>query len=164
MEPTSGLTSGEVADIYRQYLPFLVRRCRRLIRDDAGADDLLQEAFVKILRHGSAYREVDSKLPWLYRVVDNCCFSARERRREQPATPAELDRTGAGHYPATVSRIAARRALGRLTPPSRRIAVLALVDGLSQGQIGAEVGVSRQTVNRRLRSIRRRLARWLGAG
>jgi RNA polymerase sigma-70 factor, ECF subfamily len=164
MESPNGLTSGEVADIHRQYLPLLVRRCRRVIRDDARADDVLQEAFVKLLRHGSGYREVTSKLAWLYRVVDNCCFSAQERRRERPATAAEIGRAVPWQDPATVSRIAARRALGRLTPRSRQIAVLALVDGISQEQIGAEMGVSRQAVNRRLRSIRRRLAQWLSAG
>jgi RNA polymerase sigma factor (sigma-70 family) len=132
------------------------------MRDDVSADDALQDAFVKILRHGGAYRMVDNKLRWLYRVVDHCCFDARKRRLERPAAPVELECPGPDPQSALASRIAARRALHRLAPGARLLAVLALVDGRSQDEIGTEVGVSRQTVNKKLRAIRRRLAASLG--
>jgi RNA polymerase sigma-70 factor, ECF subfamily len=162
MKPTTRLASDEVAHIYRQYQPLLSRRCRALMPDRASADDVLQEAFVKILRHGAGYRTADRKLPWLYRVVENCCFDARKRRYEPLATPYDLQRPDPCPQVDMPLRIAACRALDRLGPEARRLAVLALVDGLSQEQIGAEVGVSRQTVHKKMRSIRRRLARYLG--
>jgi RNA polymerase sigma factor (sigma-70 family) len=156
-----GLSNAAVTDIYNRYGHLLLRRCRVLMRDDAAADDALQDAFVKIMRHGGAFWTVDSKLGWLYRVVDNCCFDAQKRRRERPAPDEELERASTNAAPSPVARIAVSRALERLHGRERQLAVLALVDSAGQQQFASEVGWSRQTVNKKLGDVRRRLARWL---
>ena len=158
-----GLTHDEIAAIYRQYGHLLVRRCRAQLRDDAAADDAFQETFVKLMRHGAAFRTADSKLRWLYRVADHCCFDLGKRRRERPTAPEQLEQGGANPHPGLVTRIAARRALASLPERDRQLAWLALVDGLSQQQVAEAVGFSRQTVNQKLRAIprtARQVARW----
>jgi RNA polymerase sigma-70 factor, ECF subfamily len=157
----TGLCNAEVADIYRRYGHLLLRRCRQRMRNDAAAEDVLQEAFVKILRYGAAYQGAESKLGWLYQVVDRCCYDACKRGREPVATAAQLDEGAGAARPRLTNRIHTQSALGRLPEQDRQLAVLAFVDGLSQQQIAAEVGWSRQTVNRKLQTIRERLGRWL---
>jgi RNA polymerase sigma factor (sigma-70 family) len=158
-----GLSNAEVTEIYCRHGHLLLRRCRALMRDDAAADDVLQDAFVKIMRYGGTLRAADRKLQWLYRVVDNCCFDAHKRRRERPAPAEEVERTSASTQPSMVARIAVARALERLPARDRQLAVLALVDGSAQQEIASEMGWSRQTVNKKLRELRQRLARWLHA-
>ena len=58
----SGLNNAEVADVYRQYGHLLLRRCRLITRDDALAEDALQEAFVRVMRYGRGLHEARSKL------------------------------------------------------------------------------------------------------
>jgi RNA polymerase sigma-70 factor, ECF subfamily len=160
---SGSLSNVDVADIYRRYGYLLLRRCRLLMRDDTAAEDALQEAFIKVMQHGGAYAQADSKLRWLYRVVDNCCFDALKRRRDRPQAPEDLERAGEDEHPALVARMQAARALDRLPERERQVAVLAFVDGLSQAQIASEVGWSRQTINKKLQVIRDRLGRWLHA-
>jgi RNA polymerase sigma-70 factor (ECF subfamily) len=155
------LTNGEVADIFRRYGHLLLRRCRFMMRDAAAAEDVLQETFVKIMRHGAAYRAADTKLSWLYRVADNCCFDALKKRRDRPP-PLPLDgELEPRAYPTVDERLRVAGALDRLPARERQVAVLAFVDGLTQDQIATEIGWSRQTINRKLKEIRDRLGRWL---
>ena len=155
------LSNGEVAEIFRRYGPLLLRRCRSVMRDAAAAEDVLQETFVKIMRHGAAYRAADAKLSWLYRVADNCCFDALKKRRDRPPPLALEGELEPRAHPTVDERLRVAGALDRLPVRERQVAVLAFVDGLTQDQIATEIGWSRQTINRKLKEIRDRLGRWL---
>jgi RNA polymerase sigma-70 factor, ECF subfamily len=161
-EPAPGaLSNAEVTAIHGRYGHLLLRRCRRLMGNHAAADDVMQDAFLRVMRQGAAYRRADSELGWLYRVVRNCCFDARKRRQRNAARLDERHGAPIADPPRTLARIAARRALARLPPRERQLVVLALIDGTSQQQIARQIGWSRQTVNRKLGEVRHRLARWL---
>ena len=162
---SEGLSDSDVGEIYRTYGHLLLRRCRLRTRDDAAAEDALQEAFLKIIKHGGAYLAAESRLRWLYRVVDNCCYDGFARRREAPVAPDELeDRAGPpGQRAESDARMDVEHAFGRLPEPERAVALLAFVGGMDQGQIARELGSSRQTVNKKLGSIRERLTRWFHA-
>src|SRR5262245_35863165 len=68
------MTHEEIEHAYRQYGHLVLRRCQRILRGAPAAEDVLQEVFVRLWRYGDAYRAAESKLPWLYRVADRCCF------------------------------------------------------------------------------------------
>ena len=74
------MTEEEVADAYRRYGSLVLRRCRRILRDDAAGEDALQEVFVRLMRYGDAFHQAESKVLWLYRVADRCCFDLLARR------------------------------------------------------------------------------------
>lgn len=163
------LRSDEVSALYARYGFLLLRRCRTILREDGLADDVLQEAFVKILRGGSEVREASDPLRWLYRVVDRCCIDAIRKRRRSLVAPSEGEATEgameaiAPHPVASLEvRDAVLRILSTLDETAMRIALLLFVDGLSQGEIAAEIGVSRVTVNKRIQAIRAGAEAWLG--
>ncbi|MEL7370650.1 MAG: sigma-70 family RNA polymerase sigma factor [Myxococcota bacterium] len=149
------LTAEEVADIYERYGSLLLQRCRRILRDDALADDAMQEAFVNLIRYGAKFRAAEAKLRWLYRLTDRCCFGQLNRRR----TLSERERGGelpevSGVPVPHEARDRVMRILGALNEMERKLAVLAYVDEFSQGEIGTETGWSRQTINKKLKAIR----------
>jgi RNA polymerase sigma-70 factor (ECF subfamily) len=162
-EMSEQLDSAEVDEIYRQYGPRLLRRCRRVLRDDALAEDALQDVFVKLLRHGAGLRAAESKLGWLLRVVDHCCFDVRDRRRREPVTsveppPLHLRPTGAAEVQAQ-----ARSYLERLRSSEQQVTVLAYVEEADQRQIARELGHCRQSINKKLQRLRARFRRWATA-
>jgi RNA polymerase sigma-70 factor, ECF subfamily len=156
------LGSEEVSALYAKYGFFLRRRCRTILRDEALADDALQEAFVKVMRGGAAIREADEPLRWLYRVVDRCCFDALRKLRRAAETTGEAEGASAHPGVAIELRDAVLRLLGTFDEKQMRIALLLFVDGLSQGEIAEEVGVSRVTVNKKIQAIRAGAEVWLG--
>jgi RNA polymerase sigma factor (sigma-70 family) len=159
------LTHEEVTALYRRYGFFLRRRCALIVRDAGLADDAMQEAFVRLIRNGAELRGMEEPLRWLYRVVDTCSFDQLRRgKRLRNAAPIDAYTGGVGAHPAVAIEIrdAVLSLLGELDDRERRIAVLAFVDGMTQGEVAAEVGMSRVTVNKKIQAIRERAEQMLG--
>jgi RNA polymerase sigma factor (sigma-70 family) len=157
------LRQDEVAALYEKYGFLLLRRCRTILRDERLAEDTLHEAFVKIMRNGAAVRDADEPLRWLYRVVDRTAFDAiRKRRRSIEDT--KDDEVGESAHPSIDIEVrdAVLQLLSELNDEEKEIAMFLFVDGMSQGEIAEEVGVSRVTVNKKVQAIRARADEWLG--
>jgi RNA polymerase sigma factor (sigma-70 family) len=158
------LSNAEVSDLFRRYGFFLRRRSRMIVRDPSTADDAMQEAFVKVMKNGSGVRDADKPLLWLYRVVDRCCFDQlRASRHQRAAEPLDTMSDAAMPQTEDSSGIEDRDTvlsfLGELDDVDQQIAVLAFMDGLSQGEIAEEIGYSRVTVNKRMQGIKERASR-----
>jgi RNA polymerase sigma-70 factor, ECF subfamily len=153
------LTPTEASLLYARYGFLLLRRCRTILRDAAAAEDALQLVFERLLRKGAGVREAGQPLRWLYRVADRCCFDVlrtRSRARESPID----EEAGAGdaRHPAVdiELRDSVMALLRGMNEDEQRLTVLLFVDGMSQGEIAAELGVSRVTVNKRVQALRAR--------
>ena len=158
------MTHDEVEQAYRRYGHLVLRRCQRILRGDGAAEDMLQEVFVRLWRYGDAFAAVEAKLPWLYRVADRCCFDqlARSARGASPVDDAAgaPDQTrGAGQAQALEDREIVLRFLDRFDDRLKQVAVLHYLDELSQEEIAAATGWSRQTVFKKLAFLRERAVR-----
>jgi RNA polymerase sigma-70 factor, ECF subfamily len=154
------MTRDDVTAAYRQYGYLVARRCRRLMRDDGEAEDALQEAFLRLWRYGDAWLRAESKLLWLYRVADRCCFdlmASRGRRarvaldRAESPSEARPDPTRAIEDGEVMIRF-----LDRFDDRVKRIVVLRYVDELGLDEIAAETGWSRQTIGKKLVHLQKR--------
>jgi RNA polymerase sigma-70 factor (ECF subfamily) len=156
------MTHDEVEQAYRRYGHLVLRRCQRILRGDGAAEDMLQEVFVRLWRYGDAFAAVEAKLPWLYRVADRCCFDqlARSARAASPvmeaANPPAQTRSGGQ---ALEDREIVLRFLDRFDDRLKQVAVLHYLDELSQEEIAAATGWSRQTVFKKLAFLRDRAVR-----
>jgi RNA polymerase sigma-70 factor (ECF subfamily) len=145
---------------YRRYGPMVLRRCRRLLRDEDKARDAMHDVFVQLMRHEERLSsEGTSSL--LFRIATNVCLNRirSERRRPEDADEERLHRiAGTGDLEAGT---AARRLLGRLfgeEPESTRlIAVLHLYDEMTLEEVAEVVGMSVSGVRKRLRRLREKL-------
>lgn len=156
----SSVAAGSAADLdvlYRRYGYLLRRRCRVLLRDHALADDALHEAFVNVMRHRERFAAADEPLRFLYRTVDNACFDQLRKRKRRREDAVSADAPEAAHPGIDVElRNVIVEMLAELDDDERTIAVCAFVDGMSQGDIADEIGLSRVTINKKIRSIRER--------
>jgi RNA polymerase sigma factor (sigma-70 family) len=157
------LAPADAVLLYEKYGFFLLRRCRMILRDPSLADDALQQAFERILRGGAAVKQADEPLRWLYRVVDRCCFDLLRSRKRSLESP-HGDEVGETPHPDVdiEARDAALKMLATMSKDEMQIAVLLFVDGMSQGEIAEEVGVSRVTVNKRVQALRARAEQYRG--
>ncbi len=158
----SGLSAEEVSDVYHRYGALLERRCRLLMRDDAHAEDALQELLAVLLRRGESLREAESKYRWLCRAADRTCIDLLRRgKRTRDALTAdglgELDPLGPAPGVDAEARLAALQSLAQLDEDEQSLAIMLFIDGMSQGEAADELGVSRVTVNKRAQRIRSRL-------
>ncbi len=144
--------------LYRKYGPMVLRRCRRLLRDEDLALDAMQDVFVRVLqRRGRLKATYPSSL--LYRIATNVCLNRiRDQRLDLPGDEVLIRIAGIDDLE---SRLDARAMLDRLfarhRDSTRTIAVLHFVDGFTLEEVAREVGMSVSGVRKRLRGLRESL-------
>jgi len=147
--------------------------CLRMTNNPADADDLTQEAFIRVFRAWESFREGTSFLSWIYRIVTNLYRDELRRRKgvftqplpednqpqERPTADESHDPIAAIHERQLSSTM--ERALATLTPEQRAVVVLADVEESSYQEIADTIGCSIGTVRSRLHRARAQLRRSL---
>ena len=151
---SKGLSRGEIVEIYQTYGALMRRRCLYVIKSEALADDVLQTVFVNLIRYGASFRGAQSKLAFLYTTCDRACWALLDKRKRRDVR----EQTYVQPKPAPAAELIANRdlvlkVLQLLTADLRELALLLYVDGLSQGEAGRRLGLSRQTINKRVKAI-----------
>ena len=147
-----------VSDAYTRMGHLVRTRCRRIMRDDAETDDVLQEVFVRTWRFIDAYRAASSKLAWLYTVGDRCCFDALAKRASRAARVETVRHEATSVQPSAAleDREVVLAFLHCFDERVQRVAVLHYLDEMTQDEIAASTGWSRQTVWKKLQLLRER--------
>jgi RNA polymerase sigma-70 factor (ECF subfamily) len=131
--------------------------------DQAAAQDVTQEVFVKAFRAAASFRDDARLSTWLYRIVANKCTDELRKRRRMlffGDVPERLHpAVEATETPDTHPDI--HRALARLSPKLRIAVLLRYFDDLSYDEIADSLGVTPGTVASRLNRARAFLAREL---
>ena len=147
---------------------------RYLMRNDADADDVVQEALLRALRYFGGFRgeQASQSRAWVLAIVRNMASTWRRRHRADEGA-AEFDEAvhsdaADGEHPASeLDRRDARetlaQALERLPRDLREVIVLREIEGLSYKEIGEVVDVPIGTVMSRLSRARKRLQAALAA-
>ncbi len=151
----------DLSQVYREHYRSLVRFLFRRIGDQARAEDLAQEAFVRALEH-----QPSQPRAWLFTVATNLARDegrrAAVRRRhltlikaEAEAQPPEPPPDVALERRENVRRV--RTALARLAERDRE-ALLLWEEGFSYDEIAEVLGLSRGSIGTTLARARTRLA------
>lgn len=149
-----GLSNLEVTQLYRDYGSLVLRRSRAALRDRQLARDIVQNVFVKLIRHGSGVRDAQSKLGYIYAIADRCCVDVLRRGRRERSLATALEFSDRQQNLPFEQLDVLARLLEQLEAFERVIAIQ-LYDGLTQREISQRLGRSRQTINKRVARIRR---------
>ena len=154
---------GAFEEVVRRTYRQVYTQALRIVGDRQEAEDVAQEAYLRVFRGLAGFRGDAQFETWLYRIVANAALTHLRRRRrfgELMADPAdeELEPADAGGAPETVAdRDALAGAMASLSPALRAVVLLKDVYGLSCQEIGDQLGVSEGAVKVRLHRARRRL-------
>jgi RNA polymerase sigma-70 factor (ECF subfamily) len=142
----------------------LYRWLRRIVRDDALAEDLLSEVFLDVWRHAASFQARSSVSTWLLAIARHKALSARRRRID-----AALDQDVAAGIrdPADDPEISLqkkdrsellRQSLANLSRKHREVLDLVYYHGKSVKEVAEIAGVAEATVKTRMFHARRKLA------
>ena len=137
----------------------------RATGDRAAADDLLQEAYYRLLRTGTTFESEDHRRNYLFRVATNLI---RDRYRRPRVDAAQLSENSEGEIPAagdlarqTQQRTDLQRAMAQLTRRERELVWLAYGQGSSHQEIAGTLGLKTGSIKPLLFRAKRKLARIL---
>ncbi len=134
-----------------------------LANNSADAEEMLQEAWLRIHRVRHTYRGAEPVLPWLYAIARSVQVNDHRRRRWLAWRAA-----GVGIFPASSARkdkagamSAFEELVGRLPQDQREVLTMLKISGLSAEQVACATCSTARAVKRRLRRAYERLRRLL---
>ena len=145
-------------DLYRKYGPMVLRRCRKLLRNEAMAKDAMQDVFTKGLERQEQLT-ADAPSSFLFRVATNVCLNkirASKRRREDAASDLVIEIAEATRPDPEVRNVL-RRLFASEKLSTQSMAIMHFVDGMTLEEVAAEHSLSVSGVRKRLRQLREHL-------
>jgi len=152
----------EFEELYKRYAPVLYRTAYRMVKNDADALDVVQEAFIRIYNGLSKFRNESHIQTWMYRIVMNLCYDYfRKRKKITFVSEQELFDPEAGQESlqnisnrdadeiSQMRRQTLQRALEHLTVRQRTVFNLRIYEELSYEEIAKimkiKVGTAKAT-------------------
>lgn len=171
-------------ELVRRHLAFVIRQAARYVGDEAAAEDVAQEVFLRVFRSGELFREATSFLGWLATITSRLALNElRTRQRKHWVARSSLECGSAVVEAALETRAwvpgnadvegpdgellreerirLVREALARMPENQRMALTLQRFDGWDLQQIGATMGLSGSATKSLLHRARHRLAQEL---
>ncbi len=157
---------GSLEDLYVRHVPEATRLAFLLTHDGTTAEDVAQEAFIKVAGRLRHLRSPDAFAAYLRRTVINLCMS--HHRHEKTArtyveseTARSLGREPASGLPDIETRDELRMVLADLPGRQRAAVILRFYVDLDEAQVAhaldCTIGAARSLVFRAMETLRSRM-------
>lgn len=162
--------------LVRNYQNRLVAVFFHMIRDQEAAEDLAQEAFLRIYRARNNYKPTAKFSTWLFRIAGNLASNSRRSKGRKKEVPLSIRDSGplgprpqekmfaekSGHMPTrqlarTEVQSVVQDALGELNERQRMALLLHKFEGMSYADIGEAMEMSPAAVKSLLSRARENL-------
>lgn len=144
--------------LFHRWAGPLLRYVERMVRDGGTAEELVQEAFLRVHRARERYEPEARFSTWLYRIATNLALNELRRPRRQAIHTGSVDDRGepvelAADEPRTDDVVDARRAGSALEqdlaalPERQRAALwLSAVEGFSYAEVASQLETTEKSV------------------
>jgi RNA polymerase sigma-70 factor (ECF subfamily) len=139
--------------LYDKHVEAVYRYVYYRVRDDAEAEDLTSDVFMRALKAMPRYEPRQAFLAWLYRIARNAVIDRARRGDRQVSFEDALDHPGADQIVEPDNEVLAhsdsmtlRGALAKLTPLQQEVIVLRYLEGYSTQEVARIVGKREGTV------------------
>ncbi len=156
-----------ISALVDQYAGALYRVAYSVLRNPSDAEDAVQEAFLRVLRHRHGLGEVRDHRVWLIRIVWNIVLDRKRRVKTRPETDdvAELVRVlpSKGLSAEELASAAQHHArvlacVEQLPAKEREVLLLSAFEELTSVEIAAVLDISESSVRSRLFRARNLMA------
>lgn len=156
-----------LAALVSQYAPTLYRVAFSVLRNPSDAEDAVQEAFLRVLRHRDSLGEVRDNRVWLIRIVWNIVLDRKRRAKTRPETDdvSELARVlpATGLSAEQIASAAQYHAhvlacIDQLPAKERQVLMLSAFEELSSVEIASILDITESSVRSRLFRARNLMA------
>jgi RNA polymerase sigma factor (sigma-70 family) len=158
---------GAQRALYARYAPTMLGVARRYARSLEEAEDILQDAFVKVFTRLDSFRAEGSLEGWIRRVVVTTALSAYERdrnlRRAQDIETAYHLSSPDADALEKLSVEEVFRLIDQLPDGCRVVLLLYTVDGYAHAEIAEMLGITESTSKAQLSKARSRLVQLVQA-
>ena len=164
-------TVAELGAFYTEHRSELIAHATRIVKDRAKAEEVVQDALIKVMLAAPELESTDHALGYMHRTIENLCIDIFRMEGRRPNlvvlddASAELESSWVDNedhvdvIAAADDAAIVRQALAMLSPAERAALVMWEMEGRSTSEIAAELGIKesavRHTVSRARASLRR---------
>jgi RNA polymerase sigma factor (sigma-70 family) len=164
-------TVAELGAFYTEHRSELIAHASRILKDSAKAEEVIQDALIKVMLAAPELQSTDHALGYMHRTIENLCIDIFRMEGRRPNlvvlddASAELESTWIDNedhvdvIAAADDAAIVRQALAMLSPAERAALVMWEMEGRSTSEIAAELGIKesavRHTVSRARASLRK---------
>jgi RNA polymerase sigma-70 factor (ECF subfamily) len=159
--------TSELGQLYLRHRDRTVALAYRILGQWNRAEDISQEAFLRVYKAAGKYRPEAEFTTWLYKIVINLCIDEKRRiqRSDSLAQTYEYLWTGTRNSlneneKAEIIRIV-HKAIGKLNRRQRTAVILHKLEGLSHAEISDRMGWSQSSIESLLVRAYRKLRKEL---
>jgi RNA polymerase sigma-70 factor, ECF subfamily len=164
--PGTDATPPDPAVLWSEFAPPLRGFLARRVPPGVDAEDLVQEVFLRVIRHAGTLRSTDRPEAWLFQIARNALRDSLRVRLRRDGRNDALE--GDDDLPAEPDPAADRAAEAELAPcltsmvvrqpePYRTAMRLTTLDGISQADAARQLGISNSGMKSRVQRGRDRL-------
>ncbi|MGA8145187.1 MAG: RNA polymerase sigma factor [Candidatus Acidiferrales bacterium] len=162
--------------LYHAHKRRVYHLCFRMIGNTAEAEELTQEAFLRVFRKIHTFRGDSAFSTWLHRLSVNVVLMRLRKKTVQETTFESSDESEASERPSRefgapdlsltglIDRLALKRAVAKLSPGCKQVFMLHDVLGCEHHEIAAMMGYSIGNSKSQLHKARMRLRALLRTG
>ena len=172
-EIVARVRAGEVAlfeHLMRRHNPRVYRTARAILHNEAEAEDVMQDAYVRAYEHLGEFEGRAQFSTWLTRIAVNEAlarvrrakrFDSLESRTEEADMSTQSGPSPEQQASDVEMRSVLESAVAKLPDDFRHVFVLRAVEGMSGAETAASLGIREDTVKTRLHRARGRLQEML---
>jgi RNA polymerase sigma-70 factor (ECF subfamily) len=156
MHSQAVITDKAVESVWNQFSDRLHSFIRSRVPDEATAEDLLQEVFLRIHARMGTLRDMGKFESWIYQVTRNAIIDYYRTERPTDELPETLGSYEDEHEDDLVDRLAAdvREMADALPERYREAFMLTAYEGLSQKELAQRLGISYSGAKSRVQRAR----------
>jgi RNA polymerase sigma factor (sigma-70 family) len=147
--------------LFDKYAGRLLSICRRYARDTVDAEDMLQEAFIKIFANIHQYRFTGSFEGWIKKITINYCLKYLKKKRiefkDSTVTETELNSSIEPEILSSLSEEELIKMISNLPGGYRLVFNLYVIEGYDHNEIAAMLDIKATTSRSQLIKARRAL-------
>ncbi|GGG71731.1 RNA polymerase sigma factor [Edaphobacter dinghuensis] len=160
----------DLAALVETYSALLFRVAHSVLRSRTEAEDVVQDAFVRVLEHRRSLPEIRDMRVWLVRIAWNLALDRRRRIRPEQLDEVFIGTLAANSVPADKALDEAQRMhavlreMERLPKGERHVLLLSAIEELETAEMAEVLGRSESAVRALLFRARTRLRERLEKG
>jgi RNA polymerase sigma-70 factor (ECF subfamily) len=151
------------AELYRLHHVYVQGICRNILRDDS-VDDLCQDTFLVAFTRLESFAGKSQFRSWITRIAINQCLMTLRKRRHYVPVPLDEDTIDRYVFVANdamlegaPARMDLEKMLSVLTDSTRRMLIMAYLDGNTDQEIAEKLGLDADIVRKRIYWAKRRM-------
>ncbi|MFM2127354.1 MAG: hypothetical protein RL287_832, partial [Actinomycetota bacterium] len=166
-------TVAELGAFYTEHRSELVAHASRIIKDRVRAEEIIQDALIKVMLAAPELESADHALGYMHRTIENLCIDIFRIEGRRPNlvllddAKAEVEslwidnKDHSDVIAAADDASIVRQALAMLSPAERAALVMWEMEGRSTAEIAMELGVKESTVRHTVARARASMRRIL---